>query len=54
MSRITRRRFLQYSGATGMAVLLSACTTGYDYKPSQGDCNDLVNYFSCHFNADVY
>ena len=34
------------------ALLLSACGTGYDYKPSQVDCNDLVNYFSCHFNPD--
>ena len=33
------------------ALLLSACGTGYDYKPSQVDCNDRVNYFLCHFNA---
>ena len=32
------------------ALLLSACGTGYDYKPSLVDCNDLANYFTCHFN----
>jgi hypothetical protein len=34
-------------------LLLSACGTGYDYKPSLVDCNDLANYFLCHFNGDV-
>jgi hypothetical protein len=35
------------------ALLLSACGAGYDYKPSQVDCNDLANYFTCHFSAGI-
>jgi hypothetical protein len=34
-------------------LLLSACGTGYDFKPSLVDCNDLVNYTLCHFNGAV-
>ena len=32
------------------ALVLSACSTGYDYNPRLVDCNDPANYFSCHFN----
>ena len=46
-------RSLRQSLLAITALLLSACGTGYDYKPSQVDCNDLANYFSCHFNGDV-
>ena len=31
------------------ALLLCACGTGYDYKPSSVDCNALANYNVCHF-----
>ena len=33
------------------ALLLSACGTGYDYKPGSVDCNDRANYNICHFNG---
>jgi hypothetical protein len=33
------------------ALLLSACSVGYDYKPSLVDCNAPVNHFTCYFNA---
>ena len=33
-------------------LLLSACGTGYDYKPRAVNCNDPANDFVCHFNAD--
>jgi hypothetical protein len=44
-------RSLRQSLLAITALLLSACGTGYDYKPSLVDCNDQVNYFSCHFNG---
>jgi len=34
------------------ALLLCACGTGYDYKPSLVDCNDPANYFTCHFSPN--
>ena len=46
-------RSLRQSLLAITALLLSACGTGYDYKPSEVDCNDRVNYFLCHFNGDV-
>ena len=44
-------RSLRQSLLAITVLLLSACGTGYDYKPSQVDCNDRVNYFTCHFNG---
>ena len=46
-------RSLRQSLLAITALLLSACGTGYDYKPSLVDCNDLVNYYTCHFNPGV-
>jgi hypothetical protein len=46
-------RSLRQSLLAITALLLSACGTGYDYKPSSVDCNDLVNYNTCFFNPSV-
>ena len=46
-------RSLRQSLLAITALLLSACGTGYDYKPSLVDCNDPVNYYTCHFNPDA-
>jgi len=35
------------------ALLLSACGSGYAFKPGSIDCNDLANYNICHFNPAV-
>jgi hypothetical protein len=32
-------------------LALSACGTGYDFKPGLVDCNALENYNICHFNG---
>jgi hypothetical protein len=50
---VNHMRSLRQSLLAIAALLLSACGTGYDYKPSLVDCNDLVNYYTCHFNPDV-
>jgi hypothetical protein len=46
-------RSLRQSLLAITALLLSACGTGYDYKPSLVDCNALVNYDLCHFNGAI-
>ena len=46
-------RSLRQSLLAITALLLSACGTGYDYKPSSVDCNLLVNYNTCHFDAGI-
>jgi hypothetical protein len=46
-------RSLRQSLLAITALLLSACGTGYDYKPHLVNCNDPVNYDLCHFNAAI-
>jgi len=46
-------RSLRQSLLAITVLLLSACGTGYAYNPSLVDCNDPVNYNTCHFNAAI-